>query len=492
MTIKKTYSLSKILNGIKLHLEQRVKGKYFWLKVEISNISFHRSGHCYIDLVETKNSQILAQCKATIWNYNIDGIKSELGSDFNNILKKGSEILCYSELTYNEIYGLQIKIISIDKSFIIGELEKKKQNTLEQLKNEGLIGKNKEVYLPTVIQKIALIGSPNTSGHIDFLKQLEKNGYGFKFEVIEYHCQVQGDKAEIEILSALNKLKNETLDAIMIIRGGGSKLDLEVFNSYILAKEIANFHLPVFTGIGHETDISVIDLVANKHFKTPSAVGSYLVERAYQYYVKVTSSYNYIMEYYNRKILAVKNKLNSNTQYLHSKSHSITRLSRGGLHTISNRIISQVNHRLNQEKLFLNLGVEVINAKPKNYISNQKRSLSEFKELILLYSRQLTSNAIKNNEQNLNLIFLYVRSILKKENNFIRSIEDIPEIFNPKNVLKKGYSIIRINHIVINNKTILKLGDEIEIELYNRKLKAVITKDTNKWQSLITKMLQKN
>jgi exodeoxyribonuclease VII large subunit len=488
----KTYTLSKILHGIKEYLDQKVKGKFFWLKVEISSIKSDRNGRYYLDLVETQNGTVLAKCSATIWLGAVNNIKNELGEDFKNILKNGSEILCYSEVVFNEVYGLSINICNIDKSFSIGELEKKKQETLNQLKVEGLLGKNAEIKHSIVIQKIALVGSPNTSGHTDFLKQLQRNEYGFDFKITQYGCLVQGEKAVGEIISKLNEIQSQNYDAVIIIRGGGSKFDLEAFNSYELAKTVANFPLPVFTGIGHETDTTVIDFVANKYFKTPSAVGSYIVDKAYQFHVKVTSGYNYIMELYKRKIMLLKNEVNTSAQFLYSKGVSITRLERGNLHTISNRIVSNVKTRLTDKHSFLNLGFEVISVMPKNIIEHEIRNFIEFKQFTLIYSAQMVCENKNELEHQESLLVLHSRNLLKKEKRHLERIDELPGLFHPDNVLKKGYSIVKINNAIINEKTTLKVGDEIEIEMYNRKLKSVIIKDTKKWQNLIMKVLQRN
>ncbi len=473
---KKYYALSTILKGVKQYLDERIKNKKFWLKAEISNISFHRSGHCYIDLVETKDGILIAQIKGAIWNYSIQDIKNELGSDFNNILKIGTEVLFYSELSYSEIYGLQINITSVDKSFNLGELERKKQETINRLKEEELLDINKAKYVPSVIQTIALIGSPNTSGHTDFIKQIKSNDFGFDFKIVEFHCQVQGDKAEIEILNKLKEIRKYNFDVVVILRGGGSKLDLEVFNSYNIATEIANYPLPVFTGIGHETDFSVVDFVSNKNFKTPSAVGSYIVDKAYQYYVKVTSYYNYIMEYYNKFMLTYKKDLFANTQYLHEKSISITRLKRGELHTYSNRLISNIRERINQESSILNIYIENLYAVSKFTFNENRRNLDEMGEIIKILSNQITSSKSQHISQSTTMLMLLVTTKLKNEKAWIENVEEIPNIYSPVSILKKGYALVRIQNHVLTPKSAVKIGDEIEVEFIDKKIIATVTK----------------
>jgi exodeoxyribonuclease VII large subunit len=491
---KKIYSLSVILKGVKDYLEVRLKNKQFWIKAEISNINFHRSGHCYIDLVETKDSQILAQCKASIWSYNLNNIKLDLGTDFQNILKKGSEVLILVEINFSEIYGLGITVHSVDKSFSFGQLEKRKEETLLRLKNENLLTVNKEKKIPIVIQRIALLGSPNTAGFIDFKKQVKNNEYGFDFEIQEFECQVQGERAEKEILTRLEKINLLIFDVVVIIRGGGSKLDLELFNSYQISKAIASLNLPVFTGIGHETDTSVADVVSNKSFKTPSAVGSHIVEKAYQFYVKVNSNYNYIKEYYEKIMIKSKKDLFANTQYLYEKSISISRLRRGDLHSYSNRLVANIKARLNDEKSILNFSKETILSTKILKLSICNTHLKECKNLLHIRSKQVFKHEQHKNNQNITYLQLLSSSKITNEKLYLESIEKIPLLFHPNNILVKGYAIIRINNIVVKKDTVLKIGDYIEIELIDKIITATVTKSKNKkkWNNLLMNLLQKN
>lgn len=191
MPEKRIYSLSEVIGYIKNVIDERLAGKRMWLRAELSNINFHRSGHVYIDLVETAKNQTLAQCRATIWAMQLREIRQELGEDFPNIVKKGAEILCAGEVVFHPVFGLSINITGIDRSFSLGELERKKQESLAKLEAKGLLDLQQERPLPTVIQRIAVVGSPGTSGHADFLKMLKRNEHGFDFRVTDFPCQVQ-------------------------------------------------------------------------------------------------------------------------------------------------------------------------------------------------------------------------------------------------------------------------------------------------------------
>ena len=210
-TLPTYYSLSTILNRVKTIIDTNVAGKCFWLKVEIANINFHRSGHVYLELAENQNGNTIAKCKAIIWNYQISHIRQTLGKDFDNILKKGNEILCYTSIQFDVTYGLSILITDVNLEFAVGQIEKKRQETIDRLKKEGLIDLNKRIPIPLVIKTIALIASKDTSGYQDFVKNITENQYGYKFYIELFSSSVQGNTAEIEIVNRLKTINKKKI-----------------------------------------------------------------------------------------------------------------------------------------------------------------------------------------------------------------------------------------------------------------------------------------
>lgn len=488
MEEKKFYTLSTILRGIRDYLDLRIKGHPFWLKVEIANINFHSTGHCYLELAETKNGQCIAQCKGAIWSSSLSLIRNTLGKDFNNILKKGNEILCHVELQFTEKFGLNIIIDEIDINFNLGFLERKKQETLERLKKENLIGKNNQIPLPTVIQKIAIIGSPETSGITDLIKQLNENAYNFCFEYSIFSCLVQGDKAEQEILNRLQQLKGSKFEVIALIRGGGSKLDLEVFNSYSIAREIALHDKPILTGIGHETDVSVADLVANKYHKTPTALGSYLVERAYEFEVRYRTTFTSIIEFKNIFFENRKSRLKLNIQSLTSTSKSYTQLRRGALHTSLNRINAAIRQHLADEQNKISLTFETISTAPQNCINNSKRNLGHTMELIRINSTGMIKQYIDNFKLKLDLVLTSSKMLCSDKLNFMNNVSHFVEVYHPKNIMNKGYAIPRFKGKLLSDQE-LQPGEELEIELKDRILLVSFIKIKERWKILLTNKL---
>ena len=280
---KKVFSLYQLNRSIKNTLETKTGNARFWVRAEIAKISISRPGHAYIDLVEEVNGVQQAAIKGNIWRSSFEKIKKELGTSADSVLQVGSEIVFKCIVSFHEVHGLSLVIDAIDLSFMLGELERRKAESISKIKKDGTHLLNSSLTLPIVIQKIALVGSPGTAGFRDFVKHVIDNDWLFRYEIDVYATSVQGVDAPNQISKALEQADKENPDVIVILRGGGSPLDLDCFNDYNLALKISKLQAPVLTGIGHESDFSLADLVAHSEFKTPTDVGDFIVDRTSEF-----------------------------------------------------------------------------------------------------------------------------------------------------------------------------------------------------------------
>lgn len=269
-------------------LQRRVKsaleGQFalpVWVSAEISEIKVNYSGHCYLELVEKggDNGVPTAQARAVVWRSHYPRISGYFEAETGQRLAAGIKILAKVLVSYHELYGFSLQITDIDPSYTLGDMERQRQQTIAQLQQDGVWEMNREVLMPTVVQRIAIVSSANAAGYQDFCKELGKSPY--RFELTLFDAFMQGAAAEESIVEALcNVATNlEKFDAVVLIRGGGSRSDLNCFNAYRLCAHVAQFPLPVVTGIGHDKDTSVADMVAHTALKTPTAVAGWLVER---------------------------------------------------------------------------------------------------------------------------------------------------------------------------------------------------------------------
>jgi exodeoxyribonuclease VII large subunit len=256
---------------------------HYWVVAEISEIKENNAGHCYLELIEKQPDEknVRARVKAIIWSNRYRFLSSFFQNITGESLSEGMKILVKTKVEYHELYGLSLIISDIDPSYTIGEMALKRQMVIKRLEDEGVFSMNKEIEFPAVPQRIAVISSKSAAGYSDFINHLKENSYGYVFYTALFETVMQGTETEQSVISALDRIAGfpDLFDVVVIIRGGGSQIDLSWFDSYNIAYHVTQFPLPVITGIGHDKDLSVTDMVAFQSLKTPTAVADYLIER---------------------------------------------------------------------------------------------------------------------------------------------------------------------------------------------------------------------
>lgn len=253
-----------------------------WISAEISEMKVNRSGHCYLNLVEKGSNEGAprAEARGVIWRSAYTSISQKFEEETGAQLAAGIGVLLRAIVTYHEVYGFSLQIIDIDASYTLGEVERRRRETIERLKSDGVWDMNRELELQRPTLRIAIVSSDTAAGYQDFMNELRRSPYRFRTKL--FRSLMQGDMAETSIIEALMLIAQyeEEFDAVVIIRGGGSVSDLALFDSYRIASHVAQFPLPIIAGIGHDKDVSVVDLVAHTTCKTPTAVATLLVEMA--------------------------------------------------------------------------------------------------------------------------------------------------------------------------------------------------------------------
>lgn len=279
-----TLSLLELNGRVKSTLQFEMPDAY-WVQAEISSISPSGQGHCYLELVQkdATGRNFLAKAKANIWRGTWLKLKPYFEAQTGETLKVGMKVLLQVTVTFHEVYGYSLVVQDIDPAYTMGDMARRRKEILEQLARDGVIGLNKELEIPALPHRIAVISSATAAGWGDFRNQLDGNIYGFRFYVKLFPALMQGDDVERSVVSALNAVaaRRDYFDLVVIIRGGGAVSELSCFDSYNLAFNIANFPLPVITGIGHERDDTVADVVAHTKVKTPTAAAEFIINRVF-------------------------------------------------------------------------------------------------------------------------------------------------------------------------------------------------------------------
>ncbi|MFT3753974.1 MAG: exodeoxyribonuclease VII large subunit [Paludibacter sp.] len=252
-----------------------------WIRAEISELRENPGGHCYLEFIEKDSASdaLLAKTKATIWASTYRMLKPYFESSTGQNLRAGLNVLVAVSVDFHGVYGFSLNVRDIDPTFTIGEMAARRVKIIRQLEADGIVDMNKELEFPQLPQRLAIISSPTAAGYGDFCDQLKNDSSHFAFYTRLFPAIMQGDQAEASIISALEKVYEhiDLFDVVVIIRGGGATTDLACFDSYELALNCAQFPLPIIAGIGHQRDISILDMVAHTSVKTPTAAAEFLI-----------------------------------------------------------------------------------------------------------------------------------------------------------------------------------------------------------------------
>jgi exodeoxyribonuclease VII large subunit len=270
------------LKQVALSIEKTIASRYhqnYWVKAEIHKLNKYPSGHAFPELVEKEEGKIVAQMNGSIWKQNLQRIEKIFVDQVQEPLKDGIQVLMLVKVSFNPTFGLSLQIQDIDPAFTLGQLQKEKDITLKKLKAEGLLQTNQLLPYPLIAKRIAIISAATSKGLSDFYQVLDQNSFGYTFHTQLYEAYVQGDIAVDSILAALEQIEKHKsqFDVVVIVRGGGAEVGLTCYNNYELCKAIATFPLPIITGIGHSTNLTVAELIAYSSAITPTQLAEMLI-----------------------------------------------------------------------------------------------------------------------------------------------------------------------------------------------------------------------
>ncbi len=329
----KHLTLRHIRDRVREAIEMQMPDEY-WVEAELAECR-ERGGHCYLELIEkevTTNTPV-AKASAKCWRQTWQMIQPYFERTTGQALRTGMKVLLKVYAQFHEAYGFSWIVTDIDPTYTLGDMARKRQEIIRQLKEEGVFDLQRELCIPLFAKRIAVISAAEAAGYGDFCRQLEDNEYGFKFEVTLFPAVMQGEQVESSVVAALNKIypSISDFDVVVIIRGGGATSDLSGFDTLALAENVAQFPIPIITGIGHDRDESILDMVANTRVKTPTAAAALLIDNLRQVLERINEAQQRITMAINQRLANQKTRL-SNLQTL--------------IPVLSQRILSNARHRL--------------------------------------------------------------------------------------------------------------------------------------------------
>ena len=411
------------LNGlVRETLELSLNDEY-WVQAEISELRVNR--HCYMELVqkEAHGNGIVAKARAQVWANRWAFLKPMFEHTTGQRLAAGMQVLVKVEVTFHELYGYSLNVTDIDPTYTLGDIARRRQEILHQLEQEGILNMNKELPLPRLLQRIAVISSASAAGYGDFCNQLLGNKRGLAFTTQLFQATMQGNEVESSVIAALNQIAQQMddWDVVVIIRGGGATSDLQGFDSLLLAENVAQFPLPILTGIGHERDDTVIDLIAHTRVKTPTAAAEFLIHHQEEeldlleeWAARVTDMTGRILTNEMTRLKLVANKLP--LLFSAVKANENMRIQR-----LATALAGKSTLRIEQEK-----------------------------GRVDMLDRQLV---------------LYAPVLLRNHQKRIELMESKLQSAHPDRILRLGFSITRIGGKAVKDASDVQEGDEIETTL---------------------------
>ena len=441
-----TLSLYEMNNLVKEALKTCFPQRY-WIHAELSEVHENPSGHCYLEFIEKtpRSGQIIAKARGMIWAATYRLLKPYFETNTGQRFASGIKVLVEVSPTFHEQYGYSLTVHNINPEYTLGDLALQRKRIIAQLTAEGIIDMNRELTWTTAPQRVAVISSPTAAGYGDFCNQLQHNPHGYQFYTVLFPAVMQGEQAERSILNALSRVYEyaDLFDTVVIIRGGGATSELSCFDSYLLAAHVAQFPLPVITGIGNERDDTVLDVVANTRVKTPTAAAEFLSVKMAEFTVS--------LQLLQKNILTLCNtQLQQERQQITAYQSDIPRL---------------IQQRITLDTLRLERMRQSLNIKIRNKIEAERSRIMQLAVHIPARSEKLLIEGKYRWENILRQIQNATYRRIENEKQQLGNTEQLIVASSPENILKRGYSVTLKNGKIVKDAQELATGDRLSIWL---------------------------
>ena len=353
----------------------------YWVEAELSECR-ERGGHCYMELVEKddNNNTPVARASAKCWRQTWQMMQPYFERTTGQPLRAGLKVLVKVYAQFHEAYGFSWIVTDIDPTYTLGDMARRRQEIIRQLKEEGVFDLQRELHISPFAKRIAVISASNAAGYGDFCRQLEDNEYGFRFSVQLFSATMQGELVESSVISALNDVYSQSqqltaqgqqpYDVVVIIRGGGATADLSGFDTLALAENVAQFPLPIITGIGHDRDESILDMVANTHVKTPTAAATLLIDHLAQTLRRIEEAQNRLTMYIHQRISSYQVRLSNIAVLIPNLALQTVANAHHRIDLLESRIPIAIERRItNQKHLLEQLNIKLQSLDPQILLS---------------------------------------------------------------------------------------------------------------------------
>ena len=464
-------TLAELSSRIRQVVQSSFSGEFYWVVAEVSGHKFYSDANRhYLDLVEKIEGQTVeaAKLKANVWSEGSKRI-TEFEKLTGQQFKDGLQVLVKVRVEYHIVYGLSVVISDIDASFTLGNLEKQRLQTLMRLVNENgdkvkqlgneYITANKQLSLNRVLQKIALVASPNSEGFHDFMSNITRNQFGYTFHIDQYFTSVQGLPAAEELKNTMVKIYQSGVDydCVVIIRGGGAKTDFLVFDSYGIAQAVARFPFPVITGIGHLRDISITDMMAHTVTNAPTKAAEFIVAHNRKFEDEIVQLQRLVVIKVQQFTVAVQRNLNT----LHSRTVNLAR------------------SRLAERKDQLQTLKQIMAEKTRDLLFSRNSQVTFIYSKISASVPYLTAKNQYELQQIREKIRYSTNQLIKSQQEFMLHQQSLVQMMSPKNILKKGFALVKLNGKIKTKAAQINKGEELIITFTDGEIKTIVKDKIN-------------
>ena len=454
-----TYTLLELARSIQKTVADRYVSAY-WIRAEMNKLNhYSHSGHCFPELVEKQHGKVVAQMRSTLWRDDFIRANEQFIETLGQPMMDGIKILFLARVAFDPIYGLSLRIIDVNPAYTLGDIEREKQETILQLKREGIYNQNKSLVLPLLPKRLAIISVETSKGLADFLEVIEKNPWGYRFFHMLFPSLLQGDKAVETITMQLNRIRKaiKHFDVVAIIRGGGDDIGLSCFNNYRLARAIATFPLPVLSGIGHSTNETVTELIAHYNAITPTKLAEFLIQEFHNFSVPVMEAQETLFNKPSEIIKNEKEQLIRISNMIEKTVKASFIRKKQTLHNQSFRMQREVFHIVSRSRYEVNQYSGKLDVTSRNKLTSNLQILVQTNKAISYHSRR---QLVNTNEQLMN-------------------VERQVRHLDPVHVLKRGYSITMLNGKAIRDHRMVKTGDTLQTKLLKGEIQSLVQSSSN-------------
>lgn len=465
------FTLKQVAESIRKTIAERYSRTY-WVSAEMHKLNATRKGHCYPELVQKEDGQIVVEMRGTIWKQQFERIQKRFAEVVKEPLRDGLELLFLVKITYHPLYNIGLEIIDIDPNYTLGALQRERQETLEKLNKEGLLNANQLLDLALLPKRLAIISQADSKGYSDFVTLLNGHPKRYHFDTFLFEATLQGDAAIQSIRAQLERIRKvkHHFDAVVIIRGGGGEIGMHCYNNYELAKAIATFPLPVLTGIGHSTNLTVCEMIAYRNGITPSDMAYFLIG--------ILEELDQEIDAIRLKSLPIVQRFLREAHFMQDRFNAQFHLVAGQRIHIEKRLFSETTQHFDRSIRFaLRRNHEVLQQKRNDLRFTSQRPLIEASNTLQKQRDRIahgSENIFRHGKQflseNKQRIGWSVPNQFMEQVRHLERMEQFIQLVDPVHVLNRGYSIVRNDHGVLSTKNHAKKGDVLQIQTANQQL----------------------